>query len=130
VHELTHHALFIDEHRYGHYDYPVILAPETWAQSALLKTPRPLDKVIHSIIVATEIVMFREQCLGHPAAPLVHPPTAKICTQISQSLDSVEDQIAAQTRQGVNPVSARVRDLLSQVRDIVTSDRIKRIAPA
>lgn len=126
VHELTHHALFIDEHRHGHYDYAAIMNRERWAQSALLKVPRPLDKVIHSIIVATEIVMFRERCLGHPATPLVHPPTSKILTQISASLDSVDETVDKHTQDGQSLISPRVEALLHRVRDILASECLAR----
>lgn len=122
VHELTHHAMFIDEHRHGHYDYSVILRPETWAQSALLRAPRPLDKVIHSIVVAVEIVMFREKYLGHPATPLVHPPTSRILPQIVASLDAAEQVIDALEGNGETPVSPRVNALLRGARGIVESD--------
>lgn len=122
VHELTHHAMFIDEHRYGHYDHRALMNPDSWAQSAILKVPRPLDKVIHSIVVATEIVMFREKFIGHPVVPLVHPPTPKILAQLVASIDSVEEVIGRHEHAGIASVSSRTKALLSGVRDIVESD--------
>ncbi|CAM4323475.1 aKG-HExxH-type peptide beta-hydroxylase [Bordetella muralis] len=124
VHELTHHAMFIDEHRYGHYDHRALMNPDSWAQSAILKVPRPLDKVIHSIVVATEIVMFREKFIGHPAAPLMHPPTPKILAQLVASVDSVEEVIGRHEHAGIASVSSRTKALLSGVRDIVESDAL------
>ncbi|CAM4290021.1 HEXXH motif-containing putative peptide modification protein [Bordetella tumbae] len=124
VHELTHHAMFIDEYRYGHYDHRALMSPDSWAQSAILKIARPLDKVIHSIVVAAEIVMFREKFIGHPSAPLVHPPTPRILAQLVASLDSVEQVIDRQERAGITSVSSRTKALLSGARDIVESDRL------
>lgn len=100
----------------------IILTPESWARSALLKVPRPVDKVIHSIIVATEIVMFSERFLGHPATPLVHPPTPKILTQIAAPLQSVQDMIDSHARLGLTPITARVSALLQGVRDVLALD--------
>lgn len=117
VHELTHHTLFIDEYHYGHYNYSLINDQKYWAQSALLKVPRPLDKVIHSMIVATEIVLFRERFLGHPATPSVHPPTPKILGQLAESFLSVQDTIDCVEKQGNSLISPRVKALLSQAKN-------------
>jgi|GEM_PF-1779216 len=121
VHELTHHAMFIDEYRYGHYDHSALMNQDCWAQSAILKTTRPLDKVVHSIVVSTEIVVFREKFIGHPASPLVHPPTPKLLTQIAASLDSVNGVIDQHECAGGTVVSSRVKTLLSGVRDLIES---------
>ncbi|WP_063925965.1 aKG-HExxH-type peptide beta-hydroxylase [Cupriavidus sp. IDO] len=91
VHELTHHAMFIDEIRYSHYDYGSIVDTSTWARSAILNVPRPLDKVLHSVVVATEILLLREQCLGHPIRPAVHPPTQVMICQLLDALSSMEE---------------------------------------
>jgi hypothetical protein len=42
VHELTHHAMFLDELRYTHYSYSRVLNQSTWAHSAILIVARPL----------------------------------------------------------------------------------------
>lgn len=93
IHEFTHHAMFLDELRYGHYHYPSIFDCSTWARSAILNTQRPLDKVLHSITVSTEVLLFREQHLGHPAAPRVHPPTDIMISQLRDSIASAEESI-------------------------------------
>lgn len=82
IHELTHNLMFIDELRYLHYnDYDLILDPKNYTQSAILHTKRPLDKVIHSIVVATEIFSLRKHILGEPNKPCVHPPSNTIKKQ-------------------------------------------------
>lgn len=50
--------MFLDELRYSHYAYARILDPSTYARSAILNIDRPLDKVLHSIVVAVEILLF------------------------------------------------------------------------
>lgn len=86
VHELTHNALFIDELRFLHFhDHHKLLQPENFAQSAILHTKRPLDKVLHSIVVAAEVLQFRKNCLGEPKTPMVHPDSS---TLIKQALDA------------------------------------------
>lgn len=91
VHEFSHHAMFLDELRYGHYFYPLVLERSTWAHSAILNVRRPLDKVLHSIVVALEILLFRDQCLGHPAKPRIHPPTETLILQVENAIASTEE---------------------------------------
>lgn len=83
--------MFIDEIRYSHYNYGAIVDKSTWARSAILNVPRPLDKVLHSVVVATEILLLREQCLGHPIRPAVHPPTQIMVCQLLDALSSMEE---------------------------------------
>ncbi|ARU25660.1 hypothetical protein RSSE_p1477 (plasmid) [Ralstonia solanacearum] len=94
VHEFTHHSMFLDELRYGHYLYAALLDESTWAHSAILNVRRPLDKVLHSIIVATEVLLFRCEYLGHPARPRVHPPTDIMIAQLQDSISSTEKAIS------------------------------------
>lgn len=91
VHEMTHNCMFIDEHNYLHYDYTEILKKENWAMSAILKRPRPIDKVLHSIIVSVEIILFRDKIIGHPNKPKIHPPTNLLIDQTLISIKSLED---------------------------------------
>lgn len=111
VHELTHNCIFIDEHRYGHYDYQIISDQSTWATSAVLLINRPLDKVLHSIIVSLEIILFRENVIGHPDQPKIHPPTDILLNQIVKSLESIRFTAA----QFSNALSKRSYDLLDNV---------------
>lgn len=89
VHELTHNLMFLDEWVHPHYKYEAILNPETWCQSAILRTKRPLDKVVHSVVVATEIVLLRRRLIGGPTSPMAHPPTADIIAAVTRSIGDV-----------------------------------------
>lgn len=88
VHELTHQCMFLDEICSSHYDYELILQEENWSQSAILNKLRPVDKVLHSIAVATELLLFRER-VGHPASSRAHPPTTKLVQQLESSITSL-----------------------------------------
>ncbi|MDP2104576.1 MAG: HEXXH motif-containing putative peptide modification protein, partial [Desulfobulbaceae bacterium] len=63
VHELTHHLLFVDELNCPQFNYDLIVRPEHYARSAILKRQRPLDKVVHSIAVGATIVDARKRYL-------------------------------------------------------------------
>lgn len=90
VHELAHNLLFLDEYRYKHYpDYPAMARPENFARSAILCIPRPLDKVLHSVVVATEILAFRCRVLGHPENPGLHPTSGKLLDNTRRCLSSI-----------------------------------------
>jgi len=78
LHELTHHLLFIDERSHPHFDYGLISLEENRAFSAILNMIRPVDKVLHSIVVATELVLGRRRFLPDAHGRTVHPPTAKM----------------------------------------------------
>jgi len=94
VHEFTHNMLFLDERRYEHYKDPQLLAdPEMFAVSAVLKIPRPLDRTFHSLVVASEVLSFREEN-GEPAAPLVHPSTQELLRSCRSTIDGIRAVIA------------------------------------
>lgn len=91
AHELTHTLMFLDEWLYGHYTRPLEHDTQTWCHSAILKKRRPIDKVLHSIIVASEIVLLRDTHLGEPDAPKAHPPSHLIRQAIRDSVASIRD---------------------------------------
>jgi hypothetical protein len=78
LHELTHHLLFIDERNYPHFDYALIARDENRAFSAILNLNRPVDKVLHSIVVATELILGRQRFLPNAERVVVHPSTSKL----------------------------------------------------
>jgi hypothetical protein len=45
--------------------------------------------VFHSIIVAEEVLKFREKYIGHPEKPCLHPPSDIMLNQARQSIDSI-----------------------------------------
>lgn len=90
LHELTHHLVFIDEYNRNHFDYDLIAMPDNYALSAIRGTFRPLDKVVHSIIVATELVYARSNLFRHNESEVaVHPDTATILRETLASCESV-----------------------------------------
>lgn len=92
VHELTHHLIFVDELNHGQFDYDAIAKPENFAHSAILKRHRPLDKVVHSIIVATEIMAARARYLDldHESGSTIHPPTTALRAETLAAMESVQ----------------------------------------
>ena len=88
LHELTHHLLFIDERNHPHFDYDLLTRPENRAFSAILNLHRPLDKVVHSIVVATELILGRRRFL--PETELtVHPPAEKMLRDVRSAYESI-----------------------------------------
>ncbi len=75
VHEMTHHLLFIDELNSPQFNYEELTKKENFTTSAILKRPRPLDKVVHSIVVSTELILSRLRTFGWHDALSFHPAT-------------------------------------------------------
>lgn len=98
VHELTHNLLFFDEFSHLHYkNHNALSSPESFAQSAILKRQRPLDKVLHSIFVGISILnlransVFQQLGLHQPIefTAGVHPRSAQLTEQIKNSIASI-----------------------------------------
>jgi len=95
IHELTHNLIFLDELRYQHYiSLPNLAGQENFVTSAILKIPRPLDKVFHSLLVATEILAHRHDWLGEPIGPIVHPSSEKMHTNCLVTLTEIKSLIS------------------------------------
>lgn len=88
IHELAHNYVFIDELCHKHYDYQKIYKEKNYAISSILKTPRPLDKVVHSIIVSAEIILSRQIFFGENDVK-IHPKTTQLIEDTQKSIDSV-----------------------------------------
>jgi hypothetical protein len=89
VHELTHVLLFVDELNHEQFDYTEIVKPENFALSAILLKRRPLDKSIHSIVVATELLFARRDFLGEADDLTIHPPSQELAKNTVVAADSV-----------------------------------------
>jgi hypothetical protein len=113
VHELTHHLLFIDELNHEQFYYKELSNPSNFARSAILKRDRPLDKVVHSIVVAAELLQAREQFLGGKEGNNVHPPSRHLATATIDAIESVY-----QLKNIDRLVTARVFQLLDSSRRI------------
>jgi hypothetical protein len=87
VHETTHNLVFLDELYYSHYsNYAMLSKEENFSWSAILNKQRPLDKVFHSIVVSTEVLLFREHYLGHLDHSCLHPTTDIMLEQTKNSI--------------------------------------------
>jgi hypothetical protein len=89
VHEFTHNLLLIDEINTRHYNYDLIAKEENFARSAILRRSRPLDRVIHSIVVATELVLARDKYLGHAKRPVIHRKTTELIADTIAAIKGV-----------------------------------------
>ncbi len=53
------------------------------------RSKRP--KVLHSLVVATEILLLRDRFLGHPQNPKLHPPSESVIEKTRNSVNSICD---------------------------------------
>lgn len=91
IHEMTHTLLFLDERRYQHYrDYRLLSQKENFAVSAVLRKPRPLDKTIHSLMVAVEVLLYRHRIGSHVDAPGLHPNSNLMLESCKETIRSLE----------------------------------------
>jgi hypothetical protein len=93
VHEFTHTAMFVDELITPHYeDEEAMARPENFALGAITGLWRPLDKTLHSVTVATEVLLHRQRnlALGRDISPrTVHPETPRLSLGILRAVDSM-----------------------------------------
>ncbi len=92
VHEFTHTVMFLDEQVDRHYaDETLMAQPDHYARAAISGTARPLDKVLHSLVVATEVLLHRDHVLGHDGATMIHPPTPELLRNMALTIDSIRE---------------------------------------
>ena len=91
VHEMCHHLLFIDELNHPQFNYAEIAKRENFARSAILRISRPLDKVIHSIVVAAELLESRRRFLNNSGRTLIHPPSPELAANGLTAVSSVRE---------------------------------------
>lgn len=90
IHELTHTLVFLDELNFEHFNYDNISKKDYWAVSSILKRQRPMDKVIHSVLVSMEILYARKNYLPYATEEnLVHPKTPALTKNVENSVASV-----------------------------------------
>lgn len=56
----------------------------------ILNRSRPLDKVIHSLFVGINVLLFREKYFGLNSCPTLHPASDKILLSLEKTFDSIE----------------------------------------
>ncbi len=89
VHEMTHTLVFLDERNKPQFDYSQMSFEENWARSSILKRQRPMDKVVHSILVAYEVLYARANYLPNVEKLSVHPDSEEMKTNIRIAVESV-----------------------------------------
>jgi hypothetical protein len=89
IHELVHQLLFIEDYLYQEFDYDRMSEIGNFGLTAISLTPRPLDIAIHSLVVASELLIARDRWIGEPETPTVHPKSASIRETIVKSRDSI-----------------------------------------
>lgn len=96
VHELTHTMIFIFELSFSLYDYDRIAIPENYCIASLTRRKRPLDKVFHSLIVATELLLHRIRGYTPTEALYYHGDSSFLLDGINDSIRSVYDHPLAE----------------------------------
>jgi hypothetical protein len=113
LHELTHNLIFIDELQHPQFDYSEMSKSENSVLSAILCRKRPMDKVLHSIIVACEILLARQSFLPDAKSFIAHPPTRELLAQTQQAIASVYELASYET-----VLKPRGRELLERCREV------------
>lgn len=99
AHEVTHLMMFVDERRQRHYRSDEELAdPANFCVSAVYEMERPLDKTLHSLIVATEVILHREHTIGHGRDHTAHPRTPRL---VQSSLRTADALLELQARRSL-----------------------------
>lgn len=120
IHEMTHTLVFIDELNYGHFNYPAMIKTENWARSSILNRQRPMDKVVHSIVVAHEVLWARAHYLPNTEKLSVHPSSEEMIRNVNAAIESVrrhpnrDGVCSPRAVELVNMVEASVNALDSQ----------------
>ena len=125
VHELSHQLLFLDELRYGHYHYQQVRMRDNFARSSILRIERPLDKVVHSIVVSTDLILSRGRFLRGLEGVRIHPSTQALRESTQEALASVHalpDLPAL--------ITPRLRQILDICAEAVAGEKRSRVSQA
>lgn len=89
IHEFTHTLLFLEERRYGFYqNIENLMHKENLALSSIRRDMRPLDKVLHSAMVAVEICGLRDRFGFGEEPSQVHPSSAELREGVVETISS------------------------------------------
>jgi hypothetical protein len=123
IHEFAHTLVFLDELTFGHYhSLGEIVNPENWRISAILKRRRPIDKVVHSLIVAHEIILLRKNLFKSDALTLAHPSTQEMESACEETLWSLREKSLDTL------VKPRVQELISKVSASLKKNKTLKLA--
>lgn len=92
VHEFAHNLLFLDERAHRHYlDFDQIAQSSNWIKSTILLRNRPLDKVVHSVVVAYDVLCYRDRH-GVVEANNLHGSSNDLVAAMRQTIDELDDK--------------------------------------
>ncbi len=119
-HEFTHHLLYIDDLSAPHFDYREMFDPSNFVDTAIYKRSKSVGKVIHSLLVAAEIVLGRERYgWGHEAG-IAHPSSLMLIEGIRDAFTRIQAVPAYESL-----TRPRIRDLVS--RALAACDQMSRL---
>ncbi|MEG9884453.1 MAG: hypothetical protein V6Z86_07535 [Hyphomicrobiales bacterium] len=121
VHEFTHNLLFIDETNHVQFDYDSIMKPDYFSKSAILNTQRPLDKVVHSIVVSAQIIIFRQRYgkLYKLSQVSIHPKTD---VMLETTQEAIAELLAGENKRKL--MTDHTIELVEQARDRVFQGKV------
>lgn len=122
AHELTHTLLTLDEHRYGHFpNYAAMREPKNLAKSAIRSERRPLNAVVHSYVVAEELLSLRAQGLPPDFTPRLHADTATLHAKAGEARRSIYEcrNLEALTTERLRSILARADERFDSIPDPV-----------
>ncbi|ADI12089.1 hypothetical protein SBI_08971 [Streptomyces bingchenggensis BCW-1] len=107
LHEITHTMLFLDERRYGHF---LPAAADVRVRSAIRQDVREYPAVVHSALVAAELLTWRERHRTlDSACRRLHGPTRELAARAQEAHAQV---VTEDRRQDL--LTPRMRDLVEQ----------------
>lgn len=116
LHELTHTLLFLDERRYGHF---LPAASEVRVRSAIRRDVREYPAVVHSALVAAELLAWRNhRQTADSACSRLHGPTAELTARARNAHAQVLEEDRNQ-----NLLTPRMRELIEQAGERIHADR-------
>ena len=92
VHEFTHQALFLDEQVHTYFtDRNRLSNQETFVPSSIRRSKRRLDLSLHSLMVATEIVLLRSRLGFEKNQRHLHPSTRNLLSTSINTATAILD---------------------------------------
>ena len=117
LHELTHTLLFLDERRYGHF---LPAAADHRVRSAIRQDLREYAAVVHSVLVAAELLAWRDRHETPDSACLrLHGPTAELTERARTAHRQVLDEDGAGEL-----LTLRMRELVELAGERICSDSL------
>lgn len=117
IHELAHNFLFLDEHRYGYYtSYQYLEDKKTYVDSYYNKKiiKLPFDRVLHRMVIFTEILSLRDQYLGHATMKTQHMCTEEMLEVSRWYIAQIDNNEAI-----LSIMKPRCREIYEKIKDFL-----------